>query len=129
MEPHDPGRVLISTNKISEVREAGRSEFKHVPVRPASDRPGGLVALAGPLAVPSSVEGAVRRRPHKRAQAPAGTCGPVSPTATTRYAEVRTVTTDRLCHQSGWSGTRLQVVERAIRTLLVGENSSKPLES
>ena len=52
-----------------------------------------------------------------------------SPTAATRYAEVRAVSTDRLCHQSGWSGMRLQVVERATATLLVGENSSKPLES
>ena len=34
----------------------------------------------------------------------------------------------RLCHQSGWSGMRLQVVERATATLLVGENSSKPLD-
>ena len=52
-----------------------------------------------------------------------------SPTAATRYAEVRTVSADRLCHQSAWSGMRLQVVERATATLLVGKtraNLSSP---
>jgi len=102
---------------------------KHQPPSEASLGPAELRGDAGRGARGAVVGGgAVRRRPHNERKLP---LGPAVRFADRRHPLRRGPDgrhRARLCHQSGWSGMRLQVVERATATLLVGENSSKPLD-